>query len=261
MTYIMQIAGTETVTQLVSETVAFLPLLVGALLILIIGWFLGSALGRVISKIVDRVELDKAVVKTPIGGVLGGTEQAVSGAFGTVTKWFVFAIAILAAADVLNIALLSEYISTAVAYLPAFVAGLAVILIGFVVADFVGDAIKHTKAATEVEYTGVFATGVRLFLYFTVVVIGLSTMGVDVTILNTFAQAFAWGLAAAVAIGAGIAIGWGGHDYVSANIDRWMGSARDSGLGSGSSSDDSTGSDTDTDMPGEAAADGGVDSA
>jgi len=33
------------------------------------------------------------------------------------------------------------------------------------------------------------------------------------------------GVAAAIAIGAGIAIGWGGHSYVAENIEKWMGSA------------------------------------
>jgi hypothetical protein len=228
MPYILQIAGVE---QLVADIIAFLPRLAGAVVILLLGWLIGVALARVVSTVADRIELDRAVLKTPLGGILGGTEKAVSKAFGTVTKWFVVAVAILAAADVLDIALLSEWIAVAVSYLPAFVAGLLIIVVGFVVADFIGDTIMRTEASTDVPYTGAFATGVKLFLYFTVTVIGLSTMGVDVSILDTFAQAFAWGLAAAVALGVGIALGWGGKDYVASNIGRWMGTARESTVG------------------------------
>ncbi|MEA5389155.1 hypothetical protein VB779_20510 [Haloarculaceae archaeon H-GB11] len=125
----------------------------------------------------------------------------------------------------LAISLLSEWISTAVSYLPAFIAGLLVVVLGFVVADFIGDAIMRTRAATQTEYTSWFAKGTRMFLYFTAIVIGLDTMGVDVGILFVFANALAWGLAAAVAIGVGIAVGWGGHTYVQENIDGWMGRA------------------------------------
>lgn len=42
----------------------------------------------------------------------------------------------------------------------------------------------------------------------------------------TFAQALAWGVAAAVAIGIGGTVAWGGKDLVHDNIDRWAGSAR-----------------------------------
>ena len=219
----LQLAVPEYLEETVSATVAFTPRLIGALVILLVGWFLGGLAARVVARVADRIELDRATLSTPLGAMLGGTEQAVSSAFGTLAQWFVFAVAILAAANVLAIPLLSQWVATAVSYLPAFIAGLLVIVVGFVVADFVGDAINRTRAATETRYTSVFATGTRLFLYFTAVVIGLSTMGVDVALLLTIAQAFAWGIAAAFAIGVGIALGWGGRDYVAANIDRWMG--------------------------------------
>jgi hypothetical protein len=221
----LQAAVPEFLEQTLADIVAFLPRLVGALVVLAIGWVVGVAVGKLVANLTDRVELDRLVMDTPLGRVLGGSEQAVSRSIGKLGAWFVYALAILAAADVLAIELLSEWIATAVSYLPAFVAGLLVIMIGFVVADFIGDAITRTRAATETAYTTWFASGTRMFLYFTAIVIGLDTMGIDVAILYLFAQALAWGLAAAVALGAGIAIGWGGHNYVANNIDRWMGRA------------------------------------
>ncbi|WP_436912289.1 mechanosensitive ion channel family protein [Halosimplex marinum] len=210
----------------VAEIVAFLPRLVGALLVLLVGWAVGVAVGSAVRSLSDRVGLDTMTMDTPLGRIMGGSRRAVSSTFGALAKWFVYALAILAAANVLAIDLLSQWIQTAVSYLPAFIAGLAVIVLGFVVADFIGDAIMRTRAATETDYTSWFAAGTRMFLYFTAIVIGLDTMGIDVGILYLFAEAFAWGLAAAVAIGAGVAFGWGGHSYVSENIDRWMGTAR-----------------------------------
>ncbi|WP_049931133.1 mechanosensitive ion channel family protein [Halosimplex carlsbadense] len=210
----------------VAGVVAFLPRLVGALVVLLVGWAVGTAVGSAVRSLTDRIGLDTMAMDTPLGRIMGGSRRAVSSTFGELAKWFVYALAILAAANVLAIQVLSEWVTTAVSYLPAFVAGLAVIVLGFVVADFIGDAIMRTRAATQTAYTSWFATGTRMFLYFTAIVIGLDTMGIDVGILYTFAEAFAWGLAAAVAIGAGVALGWGGHSYVAENIDRWMGTAR-----------------------------------
>lgn len=207
----------------IAELITFLPRLVGALIILVIGWIIGRLTARVVRRLADGIELDRMVLETPLGRMLGGTEQAVSRAFGSLAKWFVYALAILAAANALAITLLSEWISTAVAYLPAFIAGLLVIVLGFVIADFIGDIIERMQVATESAYTSWFANGARMFLYFTAIVIGLDTMGIDVAILYVFARALAWGLAAAVAIGVGVAFGWGGKDYVSENIDQWMG--------------------------------------
>ncbi|MFW6321065.1 MAG: mechanosensitive ion channel family protein [Halohasta sp.] len=213
--------------EVVASTLAFIPRLVGAVVILLVGWVVGRAVAKVVGRLADTVELDRAVLSTPIGEMLGGTEQAVSNAFGTLAAWFVYAIAILAAANALAIETLSTWVATAVSYLPAFIAGLLVIVLGFVVADFLGDAIARTQAATQSAFAGGFAAGTKLFLYFTAIVIGLDTMGIDVAILYLFARALAYGLAAAVAIGAGVAIGLGGREYVEDNIGRWMGSARE----------------------------------
>ncbi|MBZ6496406.1 mechanosensitive ion channel family protein [Natrinema longum] len=207
----------------IAELLTFLPRIIGAVVILFIGWVIGRLAARVVGRIADGIELDRMVLETPLGRILGGTEQAVSSAFGKLAKWFVYALAFLAAANALAIPTLSEWISTAVSYLPAFIAGLLVITLGFVVADFIGDAIERTRAATQTAYASWFATGTRMFLYFTAVVIGLDTMGIDVGILYVFARALAWGIGAALAIGAGIAFGWGGKDYVANNIDTWMG--------------------------------------
>jgi small-conductance mechanosensitive channel len=222
----LQLGVPEPFSDALAATVAFLPRLLAALLILLVGWLVGRVAARVVRRVTDRVQLDRAVLSTPLGGMLGGSEHAVSGAFGTLSAWFVYALAVLAAANVLAIALLSEWLSTAVSYLPSFVAGLLVIVVGFVVADFIGDAINRTRAATETPYTGAFATGTRMFLYFTAVVIGLSTMGIDVALLFTVAQAFAWGFAAAVAIGLGGMLALGGREYVAEHIEDW---ARGSG--------------------------------
>jgi hypothetical protein len=219
-------AGAPGVPEYLQEAVAgvinFLPQLAGAVVILLIGWVVGRLLAGGVRRITDRTEIDRLVMKTPLGGALGGTEKAISRSIGRVAAYFVYALAILAAADALAVELLSEWIAAAVSYLPAFVAGAFIIVLGFVLADFLADVVAHTQTITESGYTDVFADGMRVFLYFVTVVIGLSTMGVDVRILNTFAQAAAWGLAAGVALAVGIGFGLGGRDYVAANIGDWL---------------------------------------
>lgn len=225
--YLQQVTVPDYLQDTIAEMVAFVPRLVGALVILLIGWIVGRLVARVVARIADGVELDRMVLETPIGRILGGTERAVSRSFGKLAAWFVYALAILAAANTLAIPELSSWIATAVSYLPAFIAGLLVIVLGFVVADFIGDAIERTRAATDTAYTTVFAGGIRVFLYFVAVVVGLDTMGIDVDILYVFARALSWGIAAAVAIGVGGSVALGARPYVEENVDRWMGRAGD----------------------------------
>ncbi|MFD1645768.1 mechanosensitive ion channel family protein [Haloarchaeobius litoreus] len=242
-----------------ADLIAFAPRLIGALLILLVGWVIGRIVFRIIARVADGIELDRMVLGTPLGRMLGGTERAVSRAFGRVGAWFVYALALLAAADVLAVELLSEWISTAVSYLPAFVAGALIIVIGFVLADFLADAIGRTETVTDTGYTAYFADGARIFLYFIAIVMGLDTMGVDVGILYTFAQAAAWGVAAGIALAIGIAFGWGGKDYVADNIGGWLGqSPAPMPAGSGGGSGGGGGGQA-TDGGADQATDGGTD--
>jgi small-conductance mechanosensitive channel len=226
-TPILQIDIGDTIDETIADVIDFLPGLVAALLILVIGWAIGRVAYRVVVRVADRVQLDRAVVTTPIGRMLGGSERAVARTFGRIAAWFVYALAILAASDVLAVELLSEWVSDAVSYLPAFVAGTLIILVGFVLADFLGDAIARTQTVTGTAYTGWFADGVRFFLYFVAIVIGLDTIGVDVEILYTFTEALSLGVAVGVALAIGIAFGWGGKDYVGENIGDWLSSGSD----------------------------------
>lgn len=214
--------STEYIENTAANVIDYLPVIVGALLILLVGWIVGRLVGSLIKRIVDRSRLDSMVMNTPLGGPLGGSESAVSRTLGMVGSWFVYALAILAAADALQITLLSEWLSEAVSYLPALVAGILIIVVGFVLADFLADVVAQTETVTDTGYTGMFADGLRFFLYFVATVIGLGTMGVDVQILNTFARAAAYGLAAGIALAIGISFGLGGRDHVAANISNWL---------------------------------------
>jgi small-conductance mechanosensitive channel len=208
-------------TEALTAFVNFLPQLVGAVVILLIGWVIGRVVGGVIRGLSSRSTVDRRVAATPLGGALGGTEQAISRSLGRIASYFVYALALLAAADALAIELLSEWIATAVSYIPAFVAGVLIIVIGFVLADFVADVVAATDAMTNVRYTDAFADGLRVFGYFLAVVVGLDTIGIDVQILYLFSAAVAGGLALGVALAVGLAFGLGGRDYVSENVDTW----------------------------------------
>jgi small-conductance mechanosensitive channel len=220
-----QIDIIPSIEQAIAQAIAFVPRLAGALIVLLVGWLVGRLVYRVLSRAIDSLEIDRAVMRTPLGRLLGDTERAVSRAFGRLGAWFVYGLAILTAADVLAVELLSEWIGTAVSYLPAFIAGALVIVIGFVLADFLADGVSRTETVTETGYTAYFADGLRGFLYFVAVVIGLDTMGVDVQILYLFASAVAAGVAVGLALALGIGLGWGSKDYVSEHIDEWVGSS------------------------------------
>lgn len=112
------------------------------------------------------------------------------------------------------------------AYLPALAGGLAVLLVGIWLAEKVADIVRESGEGRPV---GLAAVGVKVLIYYLTITIVLGTIGFQVTALTTlftaFVVAFFGALGLALAIGAGVALGLGGQDFVANNIDDWADSA------------------------------------
>jgi len=215
--------GIETyLNDLFQAFVDLLPKIGWALAVLAIGWVAGRLLGKGISKVLDRVKFDEALRKTIIGKAL--ERSAITGVhlFDLITRWSVYFFAILIAVDILSISALSTLMWAIVAYIPYFIAGVLIIIVGFVISDFLGDIAKSFGEEANIEYSGLFASLLKLFLYVIVIIIALSTMQIDVSIVYTFATALAWGVALGLCLGLGIALGLGFKDVVAKNAEKWI---------------------------------------
>ncbi len=101
----------------IGDTVAFLPKLVGALIILLIGWVAGIMLGKYLSKGLDRVGVDDAIRKTSIGQNIEKSGLSLVRLFDLLIRWFVYLIALMGATNVLEIEFLST-LGPSVSYIP-----------------------------------------------------------------------------------------------------------------------------------------------
>lgn len=202
--------------------VDMLPKITGAIIALIIGWIAGRALGKGISKVLDKTGVDDVLRPTLLGRVLRRSGITCVGFFDLIVRWFVYLIAIFAAVDILQIVILSGYMRMIVAYLPSLIAGVIILIAGFIVTDYIADLMKTVGKEAKVAYSKLFADGLRLFLYSVVIILALSQMKIDVSILYIFANALAWGLAIGVCVGLGIAFGWGFKDILAKSAKEWI---------------------------------------
>ncbi len=202
------------------------PKIITAVIILIIGWAIGRGLGAAISRILDKAGVDDALRKTSIGRAIEKSGISIPKFFDVLIRAFIYLIAVFAAVNVLEIEFLTHYMQMVVEYLPSFIAGVFILIFGLMVSDFVGDAIRAVGREAKIEYAGAASLLVRGIMYLVVIIIGLSTMRIDVSILYTIVTALSWGLAGAVAIGGGIALGFGLRDFVAKRAETWAETAR-----------------------------------
>ena len=129
-------------------------------------------------------------------------------------RWFIYVIFIMAAINVLNLPMLTNFMNQLVLYIPHLIAGIFVLIVGLVLVNFVMDWIGEQITSREVAFGDLIAPLLKALFSLLVVVLALDQMLIDTTIIYTFLVPLAWGLGIGIAIALGISLGWGTKEVV-----------------------------------------------
>ncbi|MFH1430092.1 MAG: hypothetical protein ABIG71_01045 [Candidatus Uhrbacteria bacterium] len=196
----------------------FIPKLLGALIVFVVGWVIASALGNVARRIVEFTQIDALIEKLNIHRVFDRADVSFSLArlIGWLVKWFLIIAFLIAAADILNWVQVTAFLKDVALYIPQVFVAVVILVAGLVAAEFiykvVGNAVKSTGLLSPHFVAGIAKWAIMIFS----VIVALDQLDIGRTLLNTIVQGFV----AMVAIGAGLAFGLGGKDHASKFLDR-----------------------------------------
>ena len=183
-----------------------LPGLIGALIILIVGYFVSVVVGHAIAVVLERAGLDRQMKKLGLDRALGTVN--LSELSGGITKWYIFILFLAEAMkpSLLNLGVISDLIWSLARWLPSAIVGLIVLIFGVYISTYVGERMLRAR----VWGIRLLTTIVRALILFFIAVIALRQMGLNVSILeNTFlllVGALAIGIAIALGIGLGLGL-------------------------------------------------------
>jgi hypothetical protein len=190
------------------ELVAFLPRLIGFLVILLIGWLIARAVRALLVKALQGVGIDRALS----GGTAGPYVDRVmpnarpSEVIGTIVFWFLFLGALAIAVSQLGIAALNNFVASIVAYLPNVAVAILIFVVAGAVAAAVGSLVTRTLGDT--------ATGKIAAAAAPVLIMGIATFMIldQLNIAPAIVQITYIALVGSVALGLALAFGLGGRD-------------------------------------------------
>jgi len=199
-----------------------LPAIIGAIIILLVGWIVGRLLGRAVRFVIDKVVSSSLVNKTEFAEKATKSGLTLGYLGDVATRCFVYLIAVLAAVDFLNLNYMSLLMTAIVGYIPHIAAFVIILVVGFILIDYFIDLIVKYHENQQVELITPVMLILRVFLYFVIVVLALSQLMIDLTIIYTFVTPIAWGIG--IGVGAAIAITfWFGMKNRSEQLmDRFM---------------------------------------
>ncbi|MBD3248910.1 hypothetical protein GF336_02585 [Candidatus Woesearchaeota archaeon] len=201
---ILEETGQALISPLVSlwdSFVSIIPGLIGAIVVLVIGYIVGWAFGLLVKKVLQKVQLDKFVVeKTNLQKSAGKFE--LSRVVGLVVKWYIFVLFLTPAAALVNLEALSEFLVKASLWIPNLIAAVLVAVIGFIAADYVASKVEEIKSTSS----KLIAYITKIIIVIFTLIIALNQLGIDVSVAESSFLIILAGIMLALAIGFGLAL-------------------------------------------------------
>jgi hypothetical protein len=193
--------------------IEFLPKLVGAFVVLLLGWLLAKVLRAILVRSI-RVSLDAVLERS---GAMEALERAQitaqpSQIVGGLAYWLVLFLFVMAAAEIVGLSAVTIAISQIFGYIPSVVSAALVLAAGVFLARFIGNVVTSAASAANLSYAKGLGAVSQTSIVVMVVVVTLEQLGVDTQILITVITV----TVAAITAGMGLAFALGARDIVSA---------------------------------------------
>ena len=204
----------QSLTELGTTIAGFLPNLVGMLVILGVGWVLARVVKAITGRVLRRTGIDGLAERLGMQEVLheGGVKLTISSLISSLFFWLLMLTFVLSAVETLGLTAVTHTIDRLIAYLPNIIAAALIVVLGMLLARFVGNLVGSAAAAANMPYArplGSFARGSMVIM---VAILAIEQLGVNAEIL-LYAVVTVIG---AVSLGLGLAFALGSREVVGA---------------------------------------------
>jgi hypothetical protein len=198
---------------------SFVPGLVMALIVFMIGWIVASLLEKVISQAVKALMVDKALRSAGVEEVLakGGLHLNAGAFLGGLVRWFVIVVFLVASLEVIGLTQVTIFLRDVVlGYLPQVIVAALVLLVGAVLADVMDRVVTSSARAADMQSAGFLGGVSRWSIWLFALIIALSHLGIAPQFMYTLFT----GVVAMLALAGGLAFGLGGKDAAARFVER-----------------------------------------
>ena len=203
------------------EVMSFVPSLVGAIIVVVVGLIVAMGLEKVAERIIYHIKLDSLFRKLGVEMYLNRANLELnSGHFiGKFVYWFILLAFFLAASDILGFNSLSRFIGDVLFYIPNVIVAALIMIVTLIVSHFVRGLVHASVLGVRIHGGRFLASVVWWVVFVFGSLVALSQLGVANTIIETFVA----GLIAMFALAGGLAFGLGGKETAGRILEKLRG--------------------------------------
>ena len=191
----------------------FIPVLIGAIVIFVIGWFIALGIGKLVTEILSRLKFNTLFDKTDWQKAFSKAKLDVNPSefLGAIVKWILVVVFLLAAVEILGFQQFTAFLGGIVSYLPnVFIAAL-IFIVAVIAADITEKLIVAGIEKMRVRHSAFAGTIAKWSIWVFAILAILYQLGV----VRPMVQTLFSGIIAFFVISFGIAFGLGGKDVAS----------------------------------------------
>lgn len=198
--------------------ISFLPSVIIAVVIFVLGWAAGAVLGRAVEHLVTVLRVDRALYKAGVDKISerAGVKISLACFLGGVIKWLVIVAFTIASAEILGLTQVTQLLRDILVYIPNVIIAAIVLVIAMLLGDFVSKIVSHSVKATGMR--GEFAAQVSKWAI--VVVGGVFPALTQLRIAQGLVEVLFTGVVFAISLALGLSFGLGGRDAAARAIEK-----------------------------------------
>ena len=206
-------------SSVLSRLAIFIPNLLGAILVLIIGWLVGAWLKFLVSKILGAVKLNALISGTAVDSFLKKAEirGKIEDILGSTVRWLTIFIFFIAAVNILGLSTVSQVLNNILAYMPKVFSAAIVLLAGVLLAGLVESLVKGAVSSVAVSFSRFLGKLASWIVMIFATLAAISELGIAANFINTLIT----GTIAMLSLGLGLALGLGSKDLVKEILTEW----------------------------------------
>lgn len=188
----------------------FIPLLLGAIIVFVIGWIVSGGVGKIVTEILKKIKFNQIFEKGNWDEALAKADIKVdaSGFIGAIVKWVLVIVFLTAAVEILGFPQFAGFLKSVLNYLPNVVVAALIFVVTVVVTDITEKIIRVSVERIKVGYGRTVSAIVKWSIWTFAILAILAQLG----IARSFVETLFTGIVAMLVISTGIAFGLGGKD-------------------------------------------------
>lgn len=198
--------------------IGFLPTLLAALIVFIVGWLVSIFLGKVANRIIKTIKLDVLLTRLGFKNALAKAKLNLDSPkfFEELVKWFFIVVFLMTAVDILGLYQVALFLRTILLYIPNVIVAAIVLLVAVIVARFMQRLVKASADTAGLASASAISAIVRWAILIFGFIIALTQLGIAPTLIQTIFI----GAIAMLAIAGGLAFGLGGKEQAARLLEK-----------------------------------------